>query len=276
MGLGDLKRFAWIRRPDYFVPEELQCVSDRGEYIRLIVHDQDRCSGRIVSSGHAYSSEPWPTSWLLAFSPEISPAGTAFRPKLASDPGGDGRLRGLAELCVPGPGEASLVAGLGKGPLLVPLAPRELVVDLEAVAVGIGEIHADRDRMVGDPDGHPAVVQALVHLLEVIEVRHPPRDVIQADLPLLLPLRIVPDLEQRDVVGVARVAGEKRRPHPVRAGEVEDVLRVQAQDVRIPAVRALGVADEDVDVIESNGLAGHGGCLLVHKWSKLLDTQYPT
>src|SRR5215813_10059994 len=179
MGLGDLKRFAWIRRPDYFVPEELQCVSDRSEYIRLIVHDQDRCRGRIVSSGHAYSSEPWTTSWLLAFSSEISPAGTAVRPELASGPGGDGRLRGLAELGVPGPGEAPLVAGLGKGPLLVPLAPRELVVDLEAVAVGIGEIHPDRDRMVGDPEGDPAVVQALVHLLQVIEVRHPPRDVIQ-------------------------------------------------------------------------------------------------
>src|SRR5215467_14879655 len=122
--------------------------------------------------------------------------------------------------------------------------------------------------MVGDPEGDPAVVQALVHLLQVIEVRHPPRDVIQADLPLLLPLRVVPDLEQRDVVSVAWIAGEKRRPHPVRAGEVEDVLRVQAKDVRIPAVRALGVADEDVDVIESNGLAGHGGCLLVPQWSK--------
>src|SRR5262249_10570455 len=152
MGLGDAKRFAWIRRTDYGVSEELQCVSDRREDVRLIVHDQDRCRGRIVSSGHAYSSEPsWPTSWLRAFSSEISQTGTAFRPKLASGPGGDGRLRGLAKLGVPGPGEPPLVAGLGKGPLLVPLAPWELVVDLEAVAVGIGEIHPDRHRMVGDP-----------------------------------------------------------------------------------------------------------------------------
>ena len=185
-------------------------------------------------------------------------------------------LRGLAELCVPGPGEPSLVARPGKGPVLIPLAPRQLVVDLEAIAVGIREIHADRDRVIGDPDPHRMVMQTLVHLLQVVEAGHPPCDVVQANLALLLPLRVLPDLEQRDVMGVVRTAGEKRRAHPVRAREVEDVLRVETQDVRVPAVRALRVPDEDVDVIESNGLAGHGRGLLAHGSRKISNTQYPT
>ena len=47
--------------------------------------------------------------------------------------------RRLAEQLVPGPGEASLVAGFRERVLLVPLAARQLVVDLEAIAVGFAE-----------------------------------------------------------------------------------------------------------------------------------------
>jgi hypothetical protein len=38
---------------------------------------------------------------------------------------------------------------------------------------------------------------------------------------------------------------------------IEDVLGVETEDVRIPLMRAGGVAHVDVDVIEGYGLEGH-------------------
>src|SRR5438876_8837825 len=55
---------------------------------------------------------------------------------------------------------------------------------------------------------------------------------------------------------------EEGRSQLVRSGKGHGVLGVEPEDVRIPPVRALGVAHEDVDVVEGNGLVGHvpGSC----------------
>src|SRR4029453_13544862 len=93
--------------------------------------------------------------------------------------------RGRRERLIPGAGEAALGALLRERPRAVPLAAGLLVVDLEPVSVGIREIDADRDRVVGDADRDVLVLEPLVHLAEILEVRHAPGDVIQADLLLL-------------------------------------------------------------------------------------------
>src|SRR6266850_3493358 len=63
----------------------------------------------------------------------------------------EGRRR--LESLVPGPRESALRALFRKWPLPQPLAAGLLVVDLEAVPVGIGEVDADRHGVVGDAHG---------------------------------------------------------------------------------------------------------------------------
>src|SRR6266849_48934 len=167
------------------------------------------------------------------------------------------RRRGLAEHLVPGAGEAALLALLRERALTVPLAPRQLVVDFEPVAVGIGEVHADGDRVVRDVDGDVLGLQLPEHLREVVEAGHPPGDMIQPHLSLLLQGGLVTHLEKSDVVRVVGIAGEKGGAHLLRPRMIEDVLGVETQDVRVPLVRASGVAHEDVDVVEGYGLEWH-------------------
>src|SRR5438445_11029169 len=83
------------------------------------------------------------------------------------------RRRRLAQGLVPGPREPSLRAAARERALLVPLAARQLVVDLEPVAVGIREVDADGDRVVGDANGHALVTQSSINLGKVVEARHP-------------------------------------------------------------------------------------------------------
>src|SRR5262249_6607102 len=161
------------------------------------------------------------------------------------------------ERLVPRPGEAALVALLRERPLAVPLAARLLVVDLEAVAVGIGEVDADRDRVVGDADRDLFVLEPLVHLAEVAEVGHAPGDVVQPDLLLLGARGLVAHLEERDVVRVVRVAGEEGGPQSIGPRKHHGVLDVKAEDLRVPLEGALGVPDEDIDVIDGQRLVGH-------------------
>src|SRR5439155_11010935 len=94
-----------------------------------------------------------------------------------------------------------LVAASRERAVLVPLAARQFVVDLEAVAVGVREVDADGNRVIGDANGDALVAQASIDLREVVEGLHPPGDVIQTDLALLRPGGVVADLEERDVVG---------------------------------------------------------------------------
>src|SRR6185369_5178722 len=118
-----------------------------------------------------------------------------------------------AQDLVPGAGEPALL-GLGRvreRPVPAPLAARQLVVDLEPVAVRIGEVHADRDGVVGDVERNAASLQPLVHLGEILEGRHSPGDVVQADLTLLGRGRVLTHLEERDVVRVAGIAGQEGR-----------------------------------------------------------------
>src|SRR6058998_1535338 len=167
------------------------------------------------------------------------------------------RRRRLLDDLVPGSGEPALRALLGERPLALPLAARLLVVDLEAVAVGIREVDADGHGVVRHADGHVLGLQPLVHLGEVLETAHAPGHVVQTHALLLGPGRVLAHLEQGDVVGMVAVARQESRPQLAGSGKRHGVLRVQPEDVRVPLVRPLGVAHEDVDVIEGNGLVGH-------------------
>src|SRR5919106_2222186 len=100
-------------------------------------------------------------------------------------PGGGG---GRAQHLVPRPREPSLllVARVAERALAVPLAARQLVVHLETVAVGVREVDADRDRVIGDVHGDVAGLQPVIHLGQVLERLHAPGHVVQPDLALLL------------------------------------------------------------------------------------------
>src|SRR2546428_13830487 len=117
--------------------------------------------------------------------------------------GGESRRR-LAKRFVPGTGESPLLTASRERPLLVPLAARQLVVHLQAIAVGIREVDADGHRVIADSNGNALVVQASIDLREVVEGLHPPGDVIQTDLGLLRSGGVVTDFEERDVVRVVR------------------------------------------------------------------------
>src|SRR2546427_10516428 len=131
------------------------------------------------------------------------------------------RRRRLAQGLVPGPREPSLRAASGERPLLVPLAARQLVVDLEPIAVGIREVDADGNRVVGDANGHTLVVQAPIDLREVVEARHPPGHVVQTHLGLLRPGGVVSNLEEADVGRGARGTRKEGRAHDIALFEVE-------------------------------------------------------
>src|SRR5437879_9472047 len=75
--------------------------------------------------------------------------------------GGESRRR-LAKRFVPGPGEPSLVAASRERAVLVPLAARQFVIDLEAVAVGVREIDADGHRVIGDANGDGLVAESSI------------------------------------------------------------------------------------------------------------------
>src|SRR5262249_59541623 len=110
---------------------------------------------------------------------------------------------------VPGPGEPSLVAASRERAVLVPLAARQFVVDLEAVAVGVREVDADGDRVIGDANDNALVVESSIDLRQVVEGLHPPGDVVQTDLALLRTGGVVADLEGHGLVGGALGAGEE-------------------------------------------------------------------
>ena len=94
-------------------------------------------------------------------------------------------------------------------PVAAPLAARQLVVHLEAVAVRDPRNRrrsrrCDRRRACGMPLG----LQALVHLGQVLDARHPPGHVVEADLALLRrPARPRPPRTAR-----CRARGRYRRP----------------------------------------------------------------
>src|SRR5262249_15191018 len=182
----------------------------------------------------------------------VGPARGPWGRRLRLQEGRRGRER-----LVPRPGETALRAFLRERPLAVPLAPRLLVVDLEAVAVGIGEVDADRNGVVGDTDRDLFVLEPLVHLAEVAEVGHAPGDVVQPDLLLLGARGLFAHLEERDVVRVARVAGEEGAPQSIGSRKRHGVLDVKAEDLRVPLEGALGVPDEDVDVVDGHRLVSH-------------------
>src|SRR5262245_66292200 len=119
------------------------------------------------------------------------------------------RRRRLLDHLVPGSWEPSLRALLGERSLAVPLAARLLEVDLEAVAVGIREVDADRNGVVRHADGNVPGLQPMVHLGEVLEASHAPGHVVQSHALLLGPRRVLAHFEQGDVVGMVPVARQE-------------------------------------------------------------------
>src|SRR5207249_10031003 len=87
---------------------------------------------------------------------------------------------------VPGPGEATLVTRARERPLPAPFAPRQLVVDLEHVPVGIREVHADRDGVVRDAERIALVLEAQVNILQFVEASHSSGNVVTPDQSILL------------------------------------------------------------------------------------------
>src|SRR4029453_360830 len=152
------------------------------------------------------------------------------------------RRRSLLDHLVPRPRESALPALLRERPLAVPLAAGLLVVHLEAVAVRIRKKDADGYGLVRDGDGDVLGLQPLIHLGEVFEAPHPPRDMVQAHLLLLRPGSVLAHLEERDVVGVIRVTRQEGGPQLTRCRKGHGVLGVQPEDIRVPLVRPLGVA----------------------------------
>src|SRR5207249_4400506 len=177
-------------------------------YVAIRRGELPRSSRAFARSGPAATSSATVSASPRRMAPSRSAIPlTRFGP--AGEPGGcrlclqEGR-RGLQRL-VPRPGEAAFRALFRERPLPVPLAPGLLVVHLEAVSVGIREIDAEGDRVVGDADRDVLVLEPLVHLGKVLEVRHAPGDVIQANLLFLRPRGLFTHLEERDVVSVSGV-----------------------------------------------------------------------
>ena len=82
-----------------------------------------------------------------------------------------------------------------------PFGARHFVEHLDAVAVGIAQIDAERDAVIGDVvDRLPLLLDAAIELLQVVERFEPPRHVVQPDLALLLQRRVVAELHQRHLV----------------------------------------------------------------------------
>src|SRR4030095_371261 len=105
-----------------------------------------------------------------------------------------------ADLGIPRAGEAT-------GPRLLtgeydvidqPPGARHLVEHLDAVAVGVAQVDAERDAVVDDALYRLSLsLEFLIELLEVVETFEAPGHVVQAHLALRLQGRIVAQLHQR-------------------------------------------------------------------------------
>ena len=128
--------------------------------------------------------------------------------------------------------------------LAVPLAARQLVGDLDAVAVRIFQVDAYGDAVVG----HEVDFDALclcpdVELLQVVQVMHLPAGVVQAHASLFRAGSVGPHRNQGHLVGllyVRRQEGNLARHH---------VVGVQAKDIGVPLPRYLGVTDKEVGML---------------------------
>jgi hypothetical protein len=155
---------------------------------------------------------------------------------------------------VPGAGEtaaADLVAGED---VIVdrPFGPRHLIKHLDAVAVGVAQIDAERNAVVGDVlDRLTLRLDAVVEFLQVVERFEPPSHVIKADLAFLLQRRVVAQLHQRHLVRLLFVGRHEGSP----AGPV--FIDVQPEQLFVPLFRALDITHIDVDVLQIHRSLGH-------------------
>jgi hypothetical protein len=78
--------------------------------------------------------------------------------------------------------------------------------------------------VIGDAHRDVLVLEALVHLAQVLEVRHAPGDVVEPDLLLLRARGLFTDLEERDVVRVTGVAGQEGGPQSIGSRKHHGVL----------------------------------------------------
>src|SRR5579863_9423648 len=91
----------------------------------------------------------------------------------------------LRQLLVPRPRKTALVHHLGGEDLLMPrpLCARQLVIHLDAVAVRIAEIDAERHPVIGDAlDRYLLLLDPTVEFLQIVEAVNAPSHMVQPDL----------------------------------------------------------------------------------------------
>jgi len=112
--------------------------------------------------------------------------------------------------------------------LAIPLAAGSLVVNLNAVAIGILEVDAQGDTVVGQFKLNALLFDMSVELFQVVQAVYPPSHVVEAYTARLDAGSVVADLHKRDFVGLFPV----RRHEGGATGN--EVISMQAQDVLVP------------------------------------------
>src|SRR5271167_3088681 len=91
----------------------------------------------------------------------------------------------------------------------------------------------------------------MVEVLQVVERLEPPGHVVEPDLALLLQRRIIAQLHQRDFVRLLGVGRHERGP------TWAVLVGVQSEQILVPLLRPLGVADIDVYVLQIHRSFAH-------------------
>ena len=136
--------------------------------------------------------------------------------------------------------------------LSIPLAPGQFVGDFNSIAVRVMEIYANGNAVVADMlNGEVFFLGPVVKLLQVIEALHHPGHMVQPHLTVLNGRGVLAYLNQGYFVGLFNVRRHKSGPSGHK------IVRMQTQNVLIPLLRALGVADKKVYVAQELWLVGH-------------------
>lgn len=140
-------------------------------------------------------------------------------------------------------------AGVGVLYLAVVLG-RVVALDLELVAVGVGEVDAVRHAVVdGEGNRHIFRLDLLVGGDELLPAFQPEGDVNESDGAGIRARRLAADLEETDLVVVVPVRGQERDLRRLDLSHDE----VEPEHVQVEALRTLEVANLDDDVGDACG-----------------------
>ena len=134
----------------------------------------------------------------------------------------------------------------------MPLAARQLVGNLNAVAVRVMEIDADGNAVVGNVvDGDVLFPHPPIELLQVRQAFHHPGHVVQPHLAMLKARSVRPHFNQGDFVGLLQIGGHKGGPAGL------EVIGMQPQHIGVPLPGAFRIADKQVDMAQVLGFIAH-------------------